>query len=181
MKNEDIKILVVDDEADHAAAVVEALRREGYACDMVTSGEEAVTKLDETSYDIVITDVKMKGIDGLQLLHLAKKRIPDIEVIMMSAYGTLESAVEAMRKGAADYIQKPLNLGDIRVRVAKVVDRQGVGRDNIELQKQLDKRYGFADIVGNAERMNRVFEIVQQISGTDVTVLIQGESGTGKE
>jgi two-component system response regulator HydG len=181
MRNEDIKILIVDDEPDHVATVSEALAREGYRSETAISGEEALRKIDASPYDIVITDVKMEGVDGIQILNHAKKRIPDVEVVMMSAYGTIDSAVEAMRKGAADYIQKPLNLGDVRVRVAKVVDKQNIGRDNIELHRQLDKRFGFQGIIGNTEQMNRVYDIVHQIAGTDVTVLIEGESGTGKE
>lgn len=177
----DIKILVVDDEPEHAAAVAEALAREGYTLETATSGEKALKMIDDFSYDIILTDVKMDGVDGMEVLNYAKKRIPDVEVIMMSAYGTIDSAVEAMRKGAADYIQKPLNLGEVRVRVAKIIDKQKLGRDNLELQRQLDKRFGFQGIIGNSEQMNRVCDIVRQVAGTDVTVLIEGESGTGKE
>ncbi len=181
MRNEDIRILVVDDEPEHAAAVSEALAREGYRLETATSGQDALKKIDGSPFDMVVTDMRMDGVDGMQVLNYAKKRIPDVEVIMMSAYGTIDSAVEAMRKGAADYIQKPLNLGDVRVRVAKIVDKQNLGRDNVELQKQLDKRFGFQGIIGNTEQMSRVYDVVRQIAGTDVTVLIQGESGTGKE
>lgn len=175
------RVLVVDDEAHHAEATCESLSRAGYDVVMATSGSSGLEKINHDQFDVVVTDLVMKDVDGMEVLRQAKKRTPDAAVIVMTAYGTIDSAVETMRRGADDYVEKPLNIHRLRQVVEKAVDRQRLSRENFDLHRQLDKRYGFEGIIGNTDQMQRVLDVLNQISETNVTVLIQGETGTGKE
>ncbi len=174
-------ILIVDDEQAHAEAVAEGLSRTGYECLVALSGEEGSRALREKSVDILVTDLVMHDLDGMQLLHLAKERSREIEVIMITGHGSVESAVEAMNAGAAGYLEKPVNIKELRAQIEKVVEKQGLGRRNIELQKRLDEKFGFEGIIGDTPQMHKLFETVRQIADTSATVFITGESGTGKE
>lgn len=174
-------ILVVDDKKEHATATAEALQKVGYKCLVATSGREGLKIIEAGEVDIVITDLIMHDIDGLQLLKTTKEILPDAEIVLITGYGTVETAVDAMQKGAATYLLKPININHLRAEIAKLVEKQGLVRNNKELHKQLDERFGLTCIIGNSSRMQKVFNIVKQISGTTATVLITGESGTGKE
>ena len=177
----EVRVLVIDDEELHAQSTAEMLSRAGYTCATATSGADALRLLDEEPFDLVIADLVMHDMDGLEVLRQAKKRLPDVEVIIMTGYASVESAVEAMQQGAATYLRKPLDLRETRAVVQRVVEKQKLARENIELQKQLDKRYGFHGIIGSTEAMHQIFDTLQQVAPATVTVLIQGESGTGKE
>ncbi|MEP9410800.1 MAG: sigma-54-dependent Fis family transcriptional regulator [Candidatus Brocadia sp.] len=174
-------ILVIDDKEEHATATAEALQKVGYKCLVATSGKEGLKIIETGEVDIVITDLIMHDIDGLQILKTTKERLPEAEVILITGYGTVETAVDAMQKGAATYLLKPININHLRAEVGKLVEKQGLVRSNRELHKQLDERFGLAGIIGNSPKMQKVLNIVKQISGTTATVLITGESGTGKE
>jgi len=175
------RILVVDDELDHAEAMAESLGRVGYRVSLATSGEEAIRIVKEGEIDIILTDLVMGEVSGIDLLKEARLSVPDIVVIVISGRGGVEAAVEAMQQGAATYLQKPLNIDAVRQVVAQQVEKQALVRRNVELEKRLDERYGFQGIIGNSASMQRVFEVLTQVSGTNATVLITGESGTGKE
>jgi two-component system response regulator HydG len=174
-------ILVIDDKKEHATATAEALQKVGYRCLVATSGKEGLKIIETGDVDIVITDLIMHDVDGLQILKTTKERLPEAEVILITGYGTVETAVDAMQKGAATYLLKPININHLRAEVSKLVEKQGLVRNNKELHKQLDEKFGLSGIIGNSPKMQKVLSIVKQISGTTATVLITGESGTGKE
>ena len=174
-------ILVIDDKKEHASATAEALQKVGYTCLIATSGKEGLQRIETGEVDIVITDLIMHDIDGLQILKITKERLPEAEVILITGYGTVETAVDAMRKGAATYLLKPININHLRAEIAKLVEKQTLVRSNKELHKQLDERFGLTGIIGNSPKIQKVLNIVKQISSTTATVLITGESGTGKE
>ncbi|NUO08161.1 MAG: sigma-54-dependent Fis family transcriptional regulator [Candidatus Brocadia sp.] len=174
-------ILVIDDKEDHATATAEALQKVGYQCLVATSGREGLKIIETGEVDIVITDLIMHDIDGLQILKTTKERLPEAEVVLITGYGTVETAVDAMQKGAATYLLKPININHLRAEVSKLVEKQGLVRNNKELHKQLDEKFGLSGIIGNSPKMQKVLNVVKQISGTTATILITGESGTGKE
>ncbi|MBM4066488.1 MAG: sigma-54-dependent Fis family transcriptional regulator [Planctomycetes bacterium] len=174
-------ILVIDDNEEHATATAEALQKVGCKCRIATSGKEGLEIIEAGGVDIVITDLIMHNIDGLQILKTTKERLPEAEVILITGYGTVETAVDAMQKGAATYLLKPININHLRAEVGKLVEKQNLIRSNRELHKQLDEKFGLSGIIGNSQKMQKVLSIVNQISGTTATVLITGESGTGKE
>ena len=175
------RVLIIDDEVDHGEALADALERLPCHCDVVASGREGLDRLTEANYDLVITDLVMNEVDGMEVLVQAKKRHPDVEVILVTGYATVENAVAAMQKGAATYLRKPVNLEELRAVVRNALEKQHLRRDNLELRQQLDQRYGFESIIGNNSRMLRALDTLRQIAPTNATVLIYGESGTGKE
>jgi len=174
-------ILVIDDKEEHANATAEALQKVGFKCLIAHSGNEGLKIIESGGVDIVISDLIMHDIDGLQILKTTKETLPEAEVILMTGFGTVETAVDAMQKGAATYLLKPININHLRAEVNKLVEKQGLVRNNRELHKQLDEKFGLSGIVGSSLKMQKVLNIVKQISGTTATVLITGESGTGKE
>jgi two-component system response regulator HydG len=175
------RILVVDDDPNHAEMVAEGLERTGYQTSVATSGTEGVNLIHDREFDLVVTDLVMRDVDGMRILQEAHHKDPEIEVILLTGHGTIESAVEAMQKGAYTYLGKPTNLDALRIQVRKALEKQGLSRTNIELRRELDKKYGFGVIIGSTEEMQKIFDLLPQISQTNVTVLIEGESGTGKE
>jgi len=174
-------ILIIDDDVDHGDALAQALERLPCRCDVVASGREGLERLAAAPYDLVITDLVMNDVDGMEVLVQAKKRNTDIEVILVTGYATVENAVAAMKHGASTYLRKPVNLEELRAVVRNTLERQALKRDNIRLRQQLDQRYGFEGIVGNNPRMLRLIDTLRHIAPTDATVLVYGESGTGKE
>jgi two-component system response regulator HydG len=178
---EKIKVLVVDDDAAHAEATAETLERSGFAVRIAAGGTEGLKAVDAEPFDIVVTDLVMRDVSGLDLLRRARSRWPDIEVIVMTGYPSYETAVEALDDGAYDYLDKPVNLQVLRAKLKKAVEKQRLVRDNQELRRRMDKRFGFQGIIGATARMKRIFDILQQVSASNATVLILGESGTGKE
>ncbi len=175
------RVLIVDDDRNHADGIAEAIEGEEYEPLVVGSGEEGVSALDEEEFDIVLTDLVMRGIDGMQVLDEVRKRSDFTEIVMVTGYGSIETAVKAMQAGAAHYITKPVNIVELRTVLKKLVEKQALKTTNIELKKQLDRKYGFEKIIGNSRPMTTVFKLLQQVAPTNVTVLICGESGTGKE
>jgi len=178
----DKQILVVDDDALFRDFLFEALKRKGYGVDVAEGGQVAVRRMDEADYDLVITDLRMPGIDGMAVLEAANRRLPEARVMMITAHGTIENAVEAIRdKGAYDYIQKGGSLEEIEIRVERALENQDLRQENQRLRSELEERYSFGNMVGKSRGMEEVFELVRTISRSRSTVLITGESGTGKE
>jgi two-component system response regulator HydG len=176
-----IRVLVVDDDEPHAQAVAESLNRVGYACTVATTGREALREIEEHDFDIILTDLIMDGVGGLEILARAKQESPETEVVILTGHSTVQTAVKAMQAGAATYLTKPLDINELRTVADKVSQKQRLVRSNIELQKQLNERFGFEGVVGNSPLMHQVIERMRQIAPTSATVLITGESGTGKE
>ncbi|MEQ8850013.1 sigma-54 dependent transcriptional regulator [Botrimarina sp.] len=177
-----IRVLVVDNDEAHAEAMSESLGKIGYACDVAHSGKAAVALMDTGDYEIVVTDLVMPGgSGGLEVLAEARERLPDAEVILVTGHGTIESAVEAMRRGAFNYLLKPLDLGQLRAVVDNAGRSQHLRRANAELRKRLDEKFGFEGVIGESQAMRDVIERLSRIAPTDATVLIQGETGCGKE
>jgi DNA-binding NtrC family response regulator len=176
-----INILVVDDERGLCAGVQEALKREGYTVDAANDAQAAMHLAGERLYNLVITDVKMPGMTGLELLKETRQKNRDTLFILMTAFGTVASAVEAMKEGAYDYLSKPIDMQRLRALVLKALEFQAVVAENNELRLRLRRRAEPGLLVGNSEAMRRIGELVSEVARSDVTVLIEGESGTGKE
>ncbi|MFO0788294.1 MAG: sigma-54 dependent transcriptional regulator [Pirellulales bacterium] len=176
-----IQVLVVDNDASHAEAMADSLRSIGFACTVATSGREAFSLLESSTFEIVVTDLKMPDVGGLEVLAKCKELQPDAEVVLVTGHGTIESAVEAMQRGAFNYLLKPLDLKQLRAVVENAARSQYLRRANAELHRRLDERFGFEGVIGNSPQMHDVVMRLQRIAPTDATVLIQGETGTGKE
>jgi len=181
MSTEKLKVLVVDDEVALAETMAEALERTGYDVVTAHSGAEAIKLLERDEPSVILTDLKMEGMDGLTLLRKAKQELPDAEVVVITGHGDVQTAVEAMRAGAANYVQKPVGLEELRTMVDKAADRYRLTQDNRQLKQQIDEKFGFEGLIGNSPKFLDVINRVKSIAPTSATVLIQGETGTGKE
>jgi DNA-binding NtrC family response regulator len=176
-----IKILVVDDELGLCAGLQEGLRREGYQVDAAHDAAAALQLAGRGLYNLVIADVKMPGMDGLELLAQIRARSRDTLFILMTAFGTVGNAVEAMRLGAYDYLPKPIDLKRLRLQVQKALEYQAVVSENNELRSRLQKQSEPNPLIGESESMRLVTRLIEEVAQSEVTVLIEGESGTGKE
>jgi two-component system, NtrC family, response regulator HydG len=179
--DQQIRVLVVDDDEPHAMAVAESLERVGYECVVATSGALGLKLIEEQVFDIIITDLIMEGVGGLEVLAKAKREIPDAEVVILTGHSTIKTAVTAIQAGASTYLTKPLDINELRTVADKASQSQRLQRSNIELQKQLNEKFGFEGVIGNSEAMHSVVAKLRQIAPTSASVLITGESGTGKE
>jgi two-component system NtrC family response regulator len=175
------RVLVVDDEAPQLELVSGYLVRHGFDVQTVRDGAEALARLKVEPADVVLTDQKMPGLSGLDLLDAARRLNPETAVIVMTAYGTIEDAVASIKAGASDYLAKPLNLDELLHRLRQVHDRQRLLRENRELRQALQERHRVEGILGESGLMQEVLSLVRRVAASDATVLIQGESGTGKE
>ena len=175
------RILIVDDEKALLLALRGLLSKEGYQVETATSGEEALRHIETGSFHLVVTDLSMNGVSGMEVLERARAFDPDLAVIMITAHGSEKAAVQAMKLGAADYIPKPFDNDELRVVVRRVMEGVLLRRDHRRLLEQVHGAYGFERIIGTSPAMHRLFETIDRIADTDVTVLIRGESGTGKE
>lgn len=174
------KILIVDDEPDIGKALSFLLKKEDYVVTSVTSGEDALDKLKEESFDIVLTDLKMGKVDGMAVLEKTKEMSPDTAVIMMTAFASVESAIEAMKKGAADYIVKPFLNEEIRLTVKKVLEQKKIINENLALKQQISQYRGGKEFIANSEAMIGIVETLEKVIPTKSNILILGESGVGK-
>ena len=175
------KILIVDDEAIVRDFISEVLIRMGYAPLAADSGERAITHLERTEFDVVITDFKMPGISGIEVLKRALDLCPDCRVIIITAFGTIKHAVEAMKMGAHDYITKPISPDHLEMIVSKALEYKKLKTGNRRLREEVSDEFSYENIIGKAANMQAVFELIRRASPSDSTILINGESGTGKE
>ncbi|MBX9765951.1 MAG: sigma-54 dependent transcriptional regulator [Bdellovibrionales bacterium] len=175
------RILVVDDEDSIREFLDIMLRKEGYEVTLAEDGQKAVDLLKKKSFDLVISDLQMPKMTGMELLKFAKEQYPDTLFMMITAFGTTESAVEAMKSGAYDYISKPFKIDEVRLNIQNALRSQNLEVENRSLKKELQKEYSFQNLVGNSEAMHRVYDLIRRVSQSPTNVLITGESGTGKE
>ncbi|HVZ72884.1 MAG TPA: sigma-54 dependent transcriptional regulator [Polyangia bacterium] len=175
------RVLVVDDEVNARTALAELLRDDGYVVEMAADGFKALGKVADFAPDVVLTDLKMPGMDGIQLLARLHEEDRDLPVVMMTAFGEVETAVGAMRAGARDYLAKPVNFDELSVVLARELEQRRLRQEAGLLRARLAERYSFENIIGSSTPMQNVFKTVQQIAGARASVLITGESGTGKE
>ncbi len=175
------RILIVDDEDGMRRLLGRVLTREGYETSTVGSGAEALRLVANERFDLVVTDIKMPEMDGLQLLEELKEFEPSLPIIVMTAYGTIENAVQALRFGAYDYIAKPFETDEIKLTVAKALERERLLAENRYLHAELEGRYDFSGIIGGSPAMQAVYEMASSVAVSNANVLITGESGTGKE
>jgi DNA-binding NtrC family response regulator len=175
------RILIVDDEDGMRRLLSRVLTREGYETSAVGSGAEALRLVASERFDLVVTDIKMPEMDGLQLLAELKEYEPSLPIIVITAYGTIENAVQALRSGAYDYIAKPFENDEIKLAVAKAFERERLLAENRYLHAELEGRYDFSGIVGGSLAMQQVYDMASSVAVSNANVLITGESGTGKE
>jgi DNA-binding NtrC family response regulator len=175
------RILIVDDEVNIRGALVTLLEKKGYQVRGAGTGEDALEQLAAAAADLVLTDLKMPGIGGIEFIRRLKAKWPDTEVVVMTAYGSIDTAVEAMRYGAYDYLTKPVDRERFPVVVEKALERHVLATENKHLRDRLETRMRFDQMVGDSEPMQRVYQLVEMVADSDVTVLLTGESGTGKE
>jgi len=174
-------LLLVEDKHELRAMLRKALERAGYAVDEAPDGSSAVAKVKARRYLLVLTDLKLPGCSGLDVLRESKQADPNIPVILITAYGSVEEAVTAMKEGAYDFIQKPVDLDHLNLLVARATEQQEMQRENLLLREEYTERYGFPRIVGEHKSMQDATNQVQRVAATDSTVLLLGQSGTGKE
>ena len=175
------KILVVDDEAGMREFLQIMLEKMGFEVVASPSGEDAINRLENSHFDLIICDLKLPKIGGMEVLRKSKEINPEVPVIMITAFGSPESAVEAMKLGAYDYITKPFKLDEIQLVINKALEKARLLEENIQLRKELKTKYGFDQLVGLSEPMRRIYQLIRQIAPTNSNILISGESGTGKE
>jgi len=175
------RILVVDDDAEMGALLKDILHKEGYDAEFVVSGRTAKDRIREEDYDVVITDIKMPDVDGMEVLSFARSTRPGCAVVLITAFGTIDLAVEAMRTGAFHFVTKPFKMKEILAIVRKATEHSRLKRENILLRKEVRERYRFGNIIGKSPAMRRVYDLISRVAATTSNVLILGESGTGKE
>jgi len=177
-----MKILVVDDEASIREMLQKGLtQRGGFSVEVAQNGFEAIEKIEKDVFDLVLTDLKMPEMDGLELLKTVKGTRPEIMAIMMTAYGSVETAVEAMKIGADDYITKPIDFNDLFIRISKVQKESTLARENRLLKMEVRKKFEFNNIIGKSKKMQEIFSLIEKVAPSNSTVVIYGGSGTGKE
>jgi len=181
MTSEAGKILVVDDDADMRGLLFDVLESDGYRVGTAESGEKALQALAEEQYDLVLTDLRMKGMLGTALLSEIKHRYPDTGVILMTAFGTVETAIEAMKGGAMDYLIKPVKTDDVLRTAGRAAREVQLRREVTHLRREVYKEYSFHQILGKSRPMQEVFELIRRVADSPSNLLITGESGTGKE
>ena len=175
------RILVVDDDVDARTTLVRVLEKEGYTAVGASTAVDALDNFDRTVFDLVLTDMRMEGMDGIELLRAIKTRRTDVPVIIMTAFASIDTAVQAIDERAYDYIRKPYQLAEIRASVKRALDHGALARENLELKHELVREMSTDRIVGTSPSMVEVYKVIARVAKTDTTILITGESGTGKE
>jgi len=175
------RILVVDDEASIREFLQIMLKREKMDVDLAENGRVAWDKLANEQYDLIISDIQMPEMSGIDLLKKVKEKDPATPVLMITAFGSTETAVEAMKLGAFDYLTKPFKIDDVKLRIEKALENKSLVQDNIRLRKEVGEKYQFSNIIGQAPSMMRIYEMIRRVGPTPSNILVTGESGTGKE
>ncbi len=184
MANNDIssiKILVVDDELIVRQSLGNWLKEEGYAVDTAENGIEALKIVEAKGCDLMVADIKMPGMDGIELLQKTKEIDPELQILLMTAYASVDTAVEAMKLGAFDYIVKPIDPENVSQIIKRALKFKMLEKENILLRKELEKKYGVDEIIGKSKKMEEIFDLILTVAGSEAVVMIRGESGTGKE
>ena len=174
------KILIIDDEKIMRESLAGWLERDGHYVEKAVSGEEALEILRNTLFDILLVDIKMEGMSGLDVLRKVKESDPDVAVVMITAYGSISTAIEAMKNGAYDYLLKPFDPNELGLLIEKIIDHQAQARENLFLREQYKDRNRFESMIGQSKPMQEVFDLIQDVAPTDSTIMITGETGTGK-
>ncbi len=174
------KILIIDDELIMRESLAGWLERDGHEVSAASSGEEAMEVLKDSRFDILLVDIKMKGMSGLDVLKQVKESDPDVDVVMITAYGSIPTAIEAMKKGAYDYLLKPFDPEALGVLIEKIIEHQDQARETLFLREQYKDRARFESMIGQSRPMQELFDLIQNVAPTNSTVLITGETGTGK-
>ena len=180
MKN-NIQVLIVDDELIVRESMSNWLMEEGYSVDTASDGNDGLKKIQSKTYDLAIFDIKMPGMDGIELLRKTKEIYPDIPILVMTAYASIDTAVQAIREGAYDYIVKPFDPENVSHIIKKAVKFKMLEKENILLRKELEKKYGFDEIIGKSKKMDDIFKLIRTVADSEAIIMIRGESGTGKE
>jgi len=175
------KILLIDDSPDIVASLSEYLNAEGYDVDTSPDGATGISMMEKQFYDIVLTDLKMPEISGMDVLNYLKENFPESICIILTGYGTIKNAVEAIKAGAFDYLTKPVKLEEVSISFRRAIEHRNLKRENMNLKSQLKRKYKFENIVGDNSKMHHVFETIEKVADSDSTILVLGESGTGKE
>ena len=174
------KILIVDDELIMRESLAGWLERDGHEVERVSSGEECLELLKETRFDILLVDIKMEGMSGLDVLSHVKESDPDLDVVMITAYGSISTAIEAMKNGAYDYLLKPFDPEELGILIEKIINHQAQTRENIFLKEQYKDRTRFESMIGQSKPMQEIFDLIQDVAPMESTIMISGETGTGK-
>ena len=174
-------VLVVDDEKNILKVVSLTLRKNNYHVDTASSTEEAIENFNNNSYSLIITDIKLPGKTGIDLLEYVKSKEPDVPVIMITAFGTIANAINAMKKGAFNYLTKPINPDELLTVMKEAIEKYELRNENISLKSELKQKYMFSNIIGKSAPMQEIFNTIRMVSKTHANILIVGESGTGKE
>jgi DNA-binding NtrC family response regulator len=174
-------LLLVEDEAPLRQAIAEQLSDRGYQVEQTESGEAAVARLADFAFDILITDLRLPGVDGSAVVDAAVARYPDIVAIVITGYGTVKDAVEAIKRGAWDFVNKPFQIDELLHALDAALEQRRLKSENAYLRAQLEERYRFEGIIGKSRAMTRLFQLLETVAGTNSTILITGETGTGKE
>jgi len=175
------RILIADDEEAARRGLGEILREDGYEVLLAADGEEALRLVADESPDVLLTDLRMPGMDGHELLQRVRKAYPDVAIVIMTAFGTIRSAVEALREGAEDYLTKPIDVEEVEHLLGRILQKRKLLAESRLLRERLDDKYGFENIIGRSPEMLDVFRLVEQVAPSQASILITGESGTGKE
>ncbi len=178
---EKAKILIAEDEKTQRDLLEGFLKKEGFSVEAVANGREALQKLEGNFFDLALIDYKMPTLDGLQTLREIRKLYPDFPVVMMTAYGTVETAVASMKEGALDYLTKPIDLDELLIKFRKILEHSNLLQENRELKARLQERFTSQNIISGSSKMEEVMGLVARVASSQATVLIRGESGTGKE
>src|SRR5258705_7874629 len=181
MPNARKHLLIVQDEAPLRTAIAEQLADRGYRVEQADSGEQALQKLADFAYDIIITDLRLPGVDGSAVVEAAVERYPHIIAIVVTGYGTVKDAVEAIKRGAYDFVNKPFQIDELLHVLDSALEQRRLKTENAYLRAQLEERYRFEGIIGKSQPMGRLFQLLETVAPTNSTILITGETGTGKE
>ena len=181
MSDQSKHLLLVEDEAPLRQVVAEQLADRGYLVTEAESGEAALARLSEFAFDIVITDLRLPGIGGAAVIEAAVERYPDIVIIVVTGYGTVKDAVEAIKRGATDFVNKPFQIDELTHVLNSAIEQRRLRSENAYLRAQLEQRYRFEGLIGKSRAMARLFQLLETVASTSSTALITGETGTGKE
>ncbi len=174
-------ILVIDDEKSIRDMLAIMLKRQGYHVSLAEDGKTAINAINRNVFDLVISDIRLPDINGIEILKHSKTVSPETDFILITAFASQETAVEAVKNGASDYIYKPFDIDDLKIKVQKCISKKRLERENIFLKRSVERQMQFENIIGSSPKMQMIFDLIRKISGTNTTILITGESGTGKE